>query len=950
MKISELSPDSLRGGSRSPTVPADSAPHHLIDELEAAITAAEFLSPSDPSASAEAAAALASRLRAAISHLASNPSTFPDPVRLHLWKLSYRLWNACVDLSNASRAAAPSPCLADLRLAAADILLLAGAPPGVPSPELKSASFFLKTGLAYHDLHRLDLAAKCFERATDLISATPTHGAEERNLLLEINLARSRTAWEDADRNLAIALLNRSKNLVAGSPAGFKTLAEQYLLRAKLDLSIQSQEGVGLISNASKLLSEALDLCEQGILEAKGRGSGEKLALEGVRERCLKFMAAERLGAGDYEGVLRCVKVLRDGNPKPSSGEHASVGYVAMRAWLGMGRVGEAEKELRGMMAGMGPAVEGVVLAAAEVFVGAAGAEEGRRVVEGLVGRCQMGAAAALRLVRKVAEAGRGTAAMGRASVVAELAGDEKVVAAFEGPAVVKERAAMHALLWNCGADHFRLKDYHTSAEMFEKSMLYVSRDEESRARRSNCFRVLSLCHLGLAQLDRAQEFIDEAEKLEPNIKCAFLKFKIYLQKKDEMQAINQMQAMVSCNDFNPEFLTLSTHEAIASQSFPVAVASLALLLNLYSLGKQMPMSEVAALRNIITLLHKNSETDHEILKYMKHARMRTAELGAESFFGKGAVGSRELNWFAGNSWNMGLKTGKEKRFDLCAEFLELTSEFYSANIDGNEGNPAMVWKSLILSVGAMISVEEQMKVPLPSSDIKKAIEMLNRAGKIFPTLPSTSDQTAEEPSLVFLHTFNTYQLLDRLDISDKRSQQLQLIKNFASSKACKPEHLLHIGLAASQGGLPNLEVAEFSLNACLSAMLALPSPDYRMISIVIRKLAGLGQVCGSDNAYNVYKQAYQIIVGLNKGDYPLEEGKWLAVTAWNKSGMAVRLRQVDTVRKWMKMGLDLARHLPGMDMYTREMEECFANFEKLCGAVDGLVSQVEETSSRSLS
>ncbi|KAH7658433.1 TPR-like protein [Dioscorea alata] len=43
------------------------------------------------------------------------------------------------------------------------------------------------------------------------------------------------------------------------------------------------------------------------------------------------------------------------------------------------------------------------------------------------------------------------------------------------------------------GADHFRLKDYHTSAEMFEKSMLYVPNDEENMARRSNCFRLLSL-------------------------------------------------------------------------------------------------------------------------------------------------------------------------------------------------------------------------------------------------------------------------------------------------------------------------------------------------------------------------------------------------------------------------------------------------------------------------
>lgn len=49
---------------------------------------------------------------------------------------------------------------------------------------------------------------------------------------------------------------------------------------------------------------------------------------------------------------------------------------------------------------------------------------------------------------------------------------------------------------------------------MFEKSMLYIPHDEENKARRANCYRVLCLCHLGLSRLDQAQEFIDEAAKV----------------------------------------------------------------------------------------------------------------------------------------------------------------------------------------------------------------------------------------------------------------------------------------------------------------------------------------------------------------------------------------------------------------------------------------------------
>lgn len=207
--------------------------------------------------------------------------------------------------------------------------------------------------------------------------------------------------------------------------------------------------------------------------------------------------------------------------------------------------------------------------------------------------------------------------------------------------------------------------------------------------------------------------------------------FKIYLQKNDEKEAINQIQAMVNCIDFNPQYLTLSTHEAIACHSLPVAISSLSVLLDLYSPGKEMPMSEVAALRNLITLLHRNVGTEHEILKHTRRARAKMTELGVEYFFGKGAVGSRELSWFAGNSWNMGLKMAKEKKYDCCSEFLELASEFYSEIDSKSEETNFMICKALIVSAGAMINAEEQRKIPMPEVNVKKAMEMLSRAGKV---------------------------------------------------------------------------------------------------------------------------------------------------------------------------------------------------------------------------
>lgn len=102
------------------------------------------------------------------------------------------------------------------------------------------------------------------------------------------------------------------------------------------------------------------------------------------------------------------------------------------------------------------------------------------------------------------------------------------------------------------------------------------------------------------------------------------------------------------------------------------------------------------------------------------------------------------------------------------------------------------------------------------------------------------------------------------------------------------------------------------------------------MVATVLRRLISLAGLSGKDDIKN-YWQAYQIIVGLKDGEYPTEEGKWLATTAWNKGGMAIRLRQVEKARKWMKMGLDLARHVKGMEKYVAGMEDSFNNFDKMC-------------------
>lgn len=185
------------------------------------------------------------------------------------------------------------------------------------------------------------------------------------------------------------------------------------------------------------------------------------------------------------------------------------------------------------------------------------------------------------------------------------------------------------------------------------------------------------------------------------------------------------------------------------------------------------------------------------------------------------------------------------------------------------------------------------------------------------------------EPNLLFMYTWCAFDLYSRLD--DTGSQQLLLIKRFANSKCCNPNHLLQIGIDASQGPRSNHEVATFALSTCLSTLLASSSPDYESVALILRKLVSLRSIHGADSnddaTMETYKQAYRIMVGLKEGEYPVEEAKWLAMTAWNRAAIPVRMGNMDEAKRWMSMGLELAKKVPGMQTYRSCMEDFVAGF-----------------------
>ncbi|KZV52381.1 testis-expressed sequence 11 protein-like [Dorcoceras hygrometricum] len=935
MRIAEISTPDRRHGA---TVAVDSNHSRALSQIESSINSLERHPPTHPLLDS-----FSSDLKLALAQI-SQLAPFPNSTKILVWKLSYRLWNVCVDLSNASTAKI-SEEHAKLRQIAADLLFLTADVEGIPSPAIKAALFFYKTGLIWHDLQKFDSAENCYEKATDLISKIETRSVtdyDEQKLLLDLNLARSRAAWEVSDINLAITLLNRSKHVLFGVAGNYNALASQYLTFGKMLLS---KNEVSTVNQSLKLMNEALELCEKGLKVVKR--TEETLNLKGIRLKTLRFIAAAHLQGDEFESVLKCVKVLREVGS--GADHHPSLSVLAMKAWLGLGRYGEAEKELRGMVLNKG-IPEGVWVSAVESYfqaAGTAGVETVKGVFLGLLERCHVSAGAAVRVINRIVGKGviGGEGTNVRAKVVGELVADERVVALFQGEGAAKERTTMHALLWNCATEFFHSKDCLSSANMFEKAMLYVPHGIENRILRAKGFRVLCLCYLGLLQLDRAEEYINEAERLEPNIASAFLKFKIFLQKKDHNSAIAQVQSMPNCLDFSTDFLSLAAHEAISCRSLDVATASLSQLLNFHFCGKLMQTNEVVVFRTLVTILSQDQANYSDILKHMKRAHARQSEIGSDCFFGTGEVGRREKSWFAANAWNCGVRTGQEKNYELSAEFFRLASELYGIPGDGkSEGSDAMVCKSIILAVSAIIADEKHKNGTLLETEVREAIALLARAGEV---LMSTSgpmrkrdDYAADaiiEPNFFFLYTWLACHLHSRL--SDTGNQQLLLVKNFATSKSCDPKQLLQIGYEASQGSRFNPEVATCALNACLSSLLASPSPDYQTVAIVLRKLICVSTVCkgepDDDTIFEMYKQAYRIMIGLKEGEYPIEEAKWLATTAWNRAALPVKMGHVDSGKKWMSLGLELASKYPGMHGYKACMEEYIASFEKFNGQKD---------------
>ncbi|XP_060959928.1 TPR repeat-containing protein ZIP4-like isoform X3 [Cannabis sativa] len=80
---------------------------------------------------------------------------------------------------------------------------------------------------------------------------------------------------------------------------------------------------------------------------------------------------------GEFESVIKCVKVLREGD---NEDRHPSLPVLALKAWLGLLRFAEAEKELRGMVVNKG-IPESVWVSSVEAYFQAAALTQTERAL-----------------------------------------------------------------------------------------------------------------------------------------------------------------------------------------------------------------------------------------------------------------------------------------------------------------------------------------------------------------------------------------------------------------------------------------------------------------------------------------------------------------------------------------------------------------------------------------
>lgn len=393
------------------------------------------------------------KLREYMIRLMPCKALLQEDQKLQLWKLSYRLWNACVDMANAMQAGQQyDEEHVKLRHLASDFLLIAGKVDGIPSSLLKIATFFHRTGVIWHKIHKFELAASCFEKATELISKSKENenlscdGEEGRKFSFELLISRARTAWEMSQRTLTCTLLGRAKGLLLDATERYRELAEQYLYYGKTMLA-KTEEGGSADGDSVKFLNQAFEICSEALVKCLAK-SDERVLLENVRLKTLRYLAAAHLQVENFDSVLKCVAVLKD------ESDHPTTPFLALKAYIGLGLSEDAEKELGALLGHSGAPLD-ICISAVEIFIqsGSGGWETARSAFFRLQNRFPSKKELPVRVLDKILRnvSSADPSYKAKVALALQIATDERIIKflAEADEHSSSERRCVHAILWN---------------------------------------------------------------------------------------------------------------------------------------------------------------------------------------------------------------------------------------------------------------------------------------------------------------------------------------------------------------------------------------------------------------------------------------------------------------------------------------------------------------------
>ncbi|KAK9830374.1 hypothetical protein WJX72_011374 [[Myrmecia] bisecta] len=892
------------------------------------------------------------QLRSVVFSLTSSAGGFdgglPAEEQQAVWELVCQLWNACVDFSNSSQQASDKG-LVQLRQTASDLLTLVRDDNLSDDERLCKISLLLKTGSMWFKLQDYETAEACYAKAMEdaahlqeLCTAPETNDSAQEEMamtLFELYTERAKTAWMLQQKALASNLLGRAKTLAAtehfSSSLAFSLssgLVEVKVEQAEKLLDDKAYEDAVVLLDAAYEQLNKLELDEDDPTAEQQSVRAHRMVA-----KVLRLLAFAYLGSADKPTLaLNCIQELRrltesDGADTTFPEDTpAMLHYLALQALTQLDRE-EAESELLALVASVDAPQDLCMKAVDAMLAGGAPVARVKAAVGLIAERFAADAAVPVKLVLKL------------------LDREEK-----EDPEAQCQRRRLCHLLYNTGVARFSARLYHQASRLFEAALHYAETQAKSKIARE-----LAMSHMALRQLDKACDYLDIAEQIEPDsIYVCFIRVKLHMLQRDVGAAVEQIKRLMACQDFHIDHLRTICEEAKAQNVPRVASAALLQLHTLQTKADDCrPGQEGVVLRSLIEMTRRSLEMQQatngaklepaageaqmlaaetpakaaseasasrtpaaepepdllaELSRHFTLAAKRLRAVGPVQLFGtqKGVPGRNDpLKWFCTTSWNMAIEAGTAGKHQEATVILAACAEFYAARPEATYF--VLEQRRLCHLMAAHQAMKAYEVMGSHTASLSLAVRMMDLCKAEAQALREHPDATAaklDEKRDIFM-------LLTEFDIATAQKSwehQQAVLDQCERMPSFSAEHFRKLAdICCRDGRSSNVEVAKAAHQAALSRMLQVEEAAiaYEVVAETLRSLLGL---CHTDESrLEVLDEFSKVLADMPAGKYPPKELSYLATLAWNKGCTAHKNQRLATAQSYFRIGLHLAERCP---------------------------------------